>query len=91
MIRAVKGKISPSAILPNNNICLVHFLDLNINRTRDYLKLAWSAGSIGANHLYLVNIEDNKMLDLMNFTEIFDFQRLLISTPVAVRKFQDTS
>ena len=87
MIRAVKGNISPSSILPNNNMCLVHFLDLNINRTRDYLKLSWSAGSIGANHIYLINIEDNKMVDRMNFTEIFDFQRLLISTPVAVRTF----
>ena len=61
--------------------CIVHFLDIaNINITKEYLKSAWNAGKYGKTDYYLISIEAITQVSLFNFSEIFDFQRLFITT-----------
>ena len=82
MIRATttNGEIKHTEIFSSNNNCIVHFLDLNVNQTKAYLKSAWTAGSTGASDFYLAHVEDNDQLAYLNFSQIFDFQRILIVT-----------
>ena len=93
MIRSISNSVDTADVLPNYNHCILHFLNLeNPNLMKQYIKLAWSQGSIGANHLYLVNIEaDNKQVMFkenrqlgLNFSEIFDFERLIIVSSYGV-------
>ena len=80
MIKAISGKVLPHKVLHNNNECIIHFLDFeNVNLTKEYLKSAWSAGSLRRNHVYLASIESTDQLTHLNFSEIFDFQRLYIA------------
>ena len=85
MMTSVSKKITRADVLPNLNICIVHLLDLNINLTKEYLLSAWSANSIGSQHLYLVNIKDSNELLYLNFSEMFDFQKIAIVKPYEVR------
>ena len=85
MIHGINGHINALDILPKNNICIVHYLDLNINLTKDYLMSAWTAGSFGANDIYLSLAEDTEQLSYLNFSQIFDFQRVLMVTFFGVR------
>ena len=78
MIRATNEKIKHTEIFSSKNTCIVHFLDLNVNLTKDYLKSAWTAGSTGATDFYLAHVEDHNQLTYLNFNQIFDFQRILI-------------
>ena len=84
-MRSVSKKITRADLLPNLNKCIVHLLDLNINLTKEYLLSAWSANSIGSQHLYLVNIKDSNELLYLNFSEMFDFQKIAIVKPYEVR------
>ena len=86
IIKAISGKVSPSEVLYNNNECIIHFLDIeNSNITKEYLKSAWSAGSLRKDHIYLANMGPTDHLSHLNFSEIFDFQRLYISLSYKVQ------
>ena len=79
MIKGIAKSEAPTEIIHNNGRCTVHFLDIsNANTTREYLKLAWDAGAIGAYDIYLVIIPI-KQIGLLNVDEIFDFQRMFIA------------
>ena len=80
LIKSVGEGITRAEVLPNRNKCIVHFLDLNANRTLDYLESAWNAGAIGHNHFYLCNLQESDRLASLNFTDIFDFQRIFLIT-----------
>ena len=81
MIKTIKGGDTKIKIHQNQNKCILHFLDLaNINLTKAYLKSAWSAGAVGANDFYLVATETMSHVAHLNFSEIFDFKKLLIAT-----------
>ena len=72
-------------VLPNHSACLIHFLHTyNLNLTLHYLKSAWRAGFISANHFYLVAYtKPTHDREILNLREVFDFQRLfLLSTKV---------
>ena len=72
-------------VLPNHSACLIHFLHtFNLNLTLHYLKSAWRAGFISANHLYLVAYtKPTYDKEILNLREVFDFQRFfLLSTKV---------
>ena len=78
---SISGNESEIEILPNQNKCILQFLDfVSINRTKEYLKSSWSAGAIGATFYYLLKVEEKNQIDLLMLNEIFDFKRLLIST-----------
>ena len=80
MIKTIREGETSTAIIRRHNTCLVHFLEIsNINLTEVYLKSAWNAGAVGANDYYLVTLESKHQVALLNFSEIFDFQRLLIA------------
>ena len=71
----------------DNTTCLVHFLAIaNMNSTEAYLKSAWSVGAVGASHFYLVTIDAKKLSTILNLSEIFDFQKILIATSTKVGK-----
>ena len=79
VIRSLSNIVTTNDILINYNHCILHFLDLeNLNLTKQYLKLAWGQGSIGENHLYLINIEAGNKHPSLNFSEMFDFERMII-------------
>ena len=79
IIRSLSTRITTKDVLPNHNYCVIHFLDAkNFNLSKEYLKLAWSEGSIGANHLYLVNMREMNIAGL-NFSELYDFKRLILA------------
>ena len=79
MIKAIAESEAPTETFHQNRRCTLHFLDVSsANITRDYLKLAWNAGAIGAYDIYLVSIPITQ-LGLLNFSEIFDFQRMFIA------------
>ena len=85
MIKAISGKVTRPEPFPNINKCIIHFLDIeSMIITQQYLKLAWSAGSVGAYHFYWIKIEAMKNLLSLNYSEIFDFQRLFIYTSSGV-------
>ena len=80
VIKTIREGETSTAIIRRHNTCLVHFLEIsNINLTKVYLKSAWKAGAVGANDYYLVTLESKHQVALLNFSEIFDFQRLLIA------------
>ena len=80
-IKAIEEAEITTAILQHHENCIVHFLDIeNINITKEYLKSAWNAGKYGTTDFYLVSVETIHQVGLLNITEIFDFQRLLIAT-----------
>ena len=79
MIKAIPESEAPTEILHNNGRCTVHFLDISsANITREYLKLAWNAGAIGAYDIYLVTVPIEQ-LGFLSVDEIFDFQRMFIA------------
>ena len=79
IIRSLSTRVTKSDVLPNHSECVIHFLDMqNFNLSKEYLKSAWNEGSIGANHLYLVNMRHMNMGGL-NFSELFDFKRLILA------------
>ena len=78
--KAIAEDAIPIKALPNYNKCIVHYLDLNTNLTVNYLKSAWSAGSLGQNDIYLANVKDNIQLASLNFSELFDFKRIFVIT-----------
>ena len=81
MIKAIAESEVPTEIFRNHGKCTIHFLDIaSTNTTKEYLKLAWNAGAVGANDIYLVTIEAINQLGLLNVSEIFDFQRMFIAT-----------
>ena len=85
MVRSVRGNINQGDPLPNLNKCIVHILDLNINHTKEYLLSAWSTKSIGSHDFYLANVNGSNQLQYLNFSEIFDFQRIAIVNSSTVR------
>ena len=87
MVRSVKGNMTQADTLPNLNRCIVHILDLNINLTREYLTSIWSPVSIGSQNFYFAKIEETDDLDYLNFSKIFDFQRVAIAKSFKVRMF----
>ena len=87
MLMAVTGRETPMKIFEAERKCLVSFLDIsNNNITKAYLKLAWNAGAIGARDSYVVTVKTVNHIKSLNFTEIFDFKRMLIATSVLVCK-----
>ena len=81
MIRTITGREDSTEILRGHNKCLVHLLAIsNLNLTEAYLKSAWSVGAVGSNNFYLVTTEAINQAAVFNFSEIFDFQRILIVT-----------
>ena len=81
MIRTITGREASTEILRGHNKCLVHFLAIsNLNLTEAYLKSAWSVGAVGSNSFYLVTTDAINQAAILNFSEIFDFQRILIVT-----------
>ena len=93
MIKKITGRESPLQILETESQekkCILHFLDVaSINLTIDYLKSAWSAGAVDANNYFLVSIIGMKHIARLNFTEIFDFQKLLMTTSSVVRTMKN--
>ena len=79
MVRNVRGNMTQADTLPNLNKCIVHILDLNINLTKEYLISIWSPVSIGSQNFYFVKIEETDDLNYLNFSKIFDFQRVAIA------------
>lgn len=85
MVKTITGPETSVEILQSQNKCILHFLDIaNINITRAYLKSAWNAGALGPKDFYLLAIENINQVPLLNFSEIFDFQRLLIAATSVV-------
>ena len=79
IIRSLSTRVTKSDVLPNHSECVIHFLDMqNFNLSKEYLKSAWNEGSIGANHLYLINMRYVKLAELA-FSELFDFKRLILA------------
>ena len=76
--KAIAESETPVEILPNHNKCIIHFLDLNTNLTVNYLKSAWSAGSIGQNDIYLANVKDDIQLARLNFSQVFDLKGIFV-------------
>ena len=87
MVRSVRGNITQADTLPNQNKCIVHILDLNINLTREYLLSVWSPASIGSQHFYFAKIEETDDLNYLNFSKLFDFQRVAIAKSFRVKTF----
>ena len=86
MIKVVTEREPQIETMPNMNKCVLHFLNFaSTNLTMAYLDSAWSAGAVGANHIYLVTIEAINLVALMNVRKIFDFKRLQIVTSSLVR------
>ena len=80
MFKSIGGNESKIEILPNHNKCILQFLDfVSINRTKEFLKSAWSAGAIGATFFYLLKVEEKNQNELLMSNEIFDFKRLLVA------------
>ena len=78
-MKRLTGEEISIEILESHKKCLLHFLNIaSINLTRQYLESTWSAGAIGGNDVYFVTLDDINQLALLNFSKIFDFQRLLI-------------
>ena len=79
MIRAIEGKITSDDVIQNYNRCIVHFLDIaNTTTMKEYLKLAWSAGSFNANNIYFIyhlRGHTNEQANL-NFPGLLDFQKV---------------
>ena len=87
MIRTITGREASTEILRGHNKCLVHFLAIsNLNLTEAYLKSSWNAGAVGTNDFYLVITDAINQAAILNFSEIFDFQRILIVTLSKVGK-----
>ena len=81
MIQKSVGREESIDVLDSQDKCILHYLDIgNINLTKAYLKSAWNAGALGANDFYVVTVEDLSQVALLNFSKIFDFQRLWITT-----------
>ena len=78
MNKEIAESVTPVEILPNHNKCIIHFLDMNKNLTVNYLKSAWSVGSIGQNDIYLTYVKDSIQLASLNFSELFDFKRIFV-------------
>jgi hypothetical protein len=59
---------------------LVHFVNLaDPTDVIDYLKITWAAkGGIGSSQFYVVVLRNEESLALMNFEQIFDFQRMVL-------------
>jgi hypothetical protein len=66
--------------LPGLSHCLVHFIDLSdAILSAEYVKLAWINDALGSNNLYVIYLRDGKdALQKLNFSEIFDFQRMFV-------------
>ena len=77
-------------VLPNHNRCVIHFLQTkSLNLTLHYLKSAWRADSVGANHFYIIaNLKPVYESTILNQSEIFDFQRLFLISK-KVRRFSN--
>ena len=89
MIKVVTGREAQIEILPNVKKCVLHFLNFaNINLTKAYLVSAWSAGAVGANHIYLVSIDAINLVALLNVRKVFDFKRLQIATSSMVSRLK---
>ena len=87
IIRAISENVIGSEILPNNK-CIIHYIDIgSMNLTKEYLKSAWTEGSIGATHFYLIKIGSIEHLGSLNFSKIFDFKRLFLATSSGVCTF----
>ena len=87
MIKRITGEEISIQILKSYNKCLLHFLDIaSIKLAREYLESAWKAGAIGRNDVYFVAIEGINQAALLNFSKIFDFQRLWITVSSEVWK-----
>ena len=78
VLRSIGGKIGQHDLLPHQNKCIVHILDLNINMTKEYLLSAWSSSLFGSQNFYLVNVKDHNQLMQLNFSQLYDFQRIAI-------------
>ena len=67
-------------VLPNHNRCVIHFLQTkSLNLTLHYLKSAWRANSVSANHYYIIaNLKPVYESTILNLSEIFDFKRLFV-------------
>jgi hypothetical protein len=67
-------------VLPSHGHCLVHFIDLSeAILAAQYVKSAWSNNALGANNLYVIRLRERKDgLHMLNFSEIFDFQRMFV-------------
>ena len=47
--------------------------------TLHYLKSAWRVGSVGSNHFFIIaNLKPVYESTILNMSEIFDFQQLLV-------------
>ena len=89
MLKAVSTESTVKQVLPNHNQCIVHYIDIsNTHLAIEYLKAAWHAGSINHRHLYCVSSPVENLIELLNFTNIVDFQRLVIIVPVTVNYIQ---
>ena len=80
MMKRLAGGENSIEIIKSHNKCLLHILNIaSIKQTRKYLESAWSAGAIGGNDVYFVTLEGINQVVLLNFSKIFDFQRLWIT------------
>ena len=85
MLKGVSKESNVTLAMPNHNKCIVHYLDIsNIDLTIEYLKTAWQTGSIDQRHLYCVTSTYQNLANLLKYTDIADFQRLIISVPTSV-------
>ena len=85
MLKAISKESAVIQALPNHKKCIVHYLDnTNVHLAIEYLKSAREAGAIGHEHLYCLSSTRQNLVDLLNYTDIVDFQRLIIIVPVTV-------
>ena len=78
VVRSIKGRMLQHDLFPHQNKCIVHILDLNINMTKEYLLSAWSASLFGSQNFYMVKVKDDNQLMQLNFSQLYDFQRIAI-------------
>ena len=80
MIKSIRGKDTPTTLIRSQDRCMVHFVDIaDISLTKEYVMSAWNAGAIGKYDFYLLPIAIDQF-GALNFSEIFDFKRLLTVT-----------
>ena len=85
MLRSIRGNVTKADLILNQNECIVHLLDMNINLTKEYLLVAWSERLTRSQDFYCVHINDYNQLKYLKFSEIFDFQGIAIIKSSKVR------
>ena len=72
------AKEIPVSSMPTNFQCVLVFVNATIALARDFIQAAHLQGAVVRNQFYAVHVNGYQHLELMNFTEIFDFPNIIL-------------